>query len=272
MSQSELLNRLSSGQYIPTGSILHRTDPRAKILGVFALLLSITLTGQSSGLIAGLAVTFLLLLAARIPLKYAIRGLLAPLPFIFLLAVLQLFITPHAGSVVYLSWWFLSISAAGVHLSILLILRFLGLLLLLILAGTTLSTLELIYGLDLLFKLLQVLGIHTQSITMVVQIMLRFIPFLAMRTENITRSQAARGALWGSEQGNLIQRARQMLPLLIPLFTTSLQQADTLTNAMLARGYGSTTRRTGLRVYSFKWKDGLFLLLCLAACAAILYL
>ena len=271
MSQFEVLNRLSSGQYLPTGSILHKMDPRAKIPGFTALILALTLARHTIGLTAALLLLILILIAGKIPLKHALRSLLAPLPFILLLAVLQVFITPAGQNAQKLfSWHFLSITSTGIQTAFMLVLRFFGLLLLLLAASASTSTLELIYGLDLLFKPLQKLGIRTQSITMVVQIMLRFIPFLAMRTEKIARSQASRGAIWGSRQGNIFQRARQLLPLLIPLFTTSLQQADTLTQAMLARGYGSTVQRTGLREYHFRWKDAGFILLCLAASAAIL--
>lgn len=107
---------------------------------------------------------------------------------------------------------------------------------------------------------------------MAVQIMLRFIPFLAINAEKIAKSQASRGADWDSSKWGIFRRARQFLPLIIPLFSVSLQQADILTNAMLARGYGSNTNRTGLQEYRFTWKDLLFLILSVCAAWLILFL
>jgi energy-coupling factor transport system permease protein len=273
MSQFEYLNRISLGQYLPTGSIIHRIDPRSKILGYTILILALTLTKQITGLLAAIILIILLLLSSKAPITFALRGLLPPLPFITLLAILQLFITPHpSGDRLLFSYGILSISATSLRFAILLLIRFTGLILLLTLASVTLSTLEMIYGLDLLLKPLNKIGIRTISIAMVVQIMLRFIPYLAINAEKIAKSQASRGADWDSSKWGIIRRARQFLPLIIPLFSVSLQQADILANAMLARGYGSNINRTGLQEYRFTWKDLLFLILSVCAAWFILFL
>jgi len=273
MSQFEYLNRISFGQYLPTGSIIHRMDPRSKILVYTILILALTLTKQIAGLLAGIILNILLLLSSKIPISFALRGLVQPLPFILLLAILQLFITPHpSGDHLLFSYGILSVSATSLRFAILLLLRFTGLILLLTLASATLSTLEMIYGLDLLLKPLNKIGVRTNSIAMVVQIMLRFIPFLAINAEKIAKSQASRGAGWDDPKGNIFQRARQFLPLIIPLFNTSLQKADNLTNAMLSRGYGSNIKRTGLREYHISWKDLVFLILSGCSVWLILFL
>jgi len=271
MSQFEYLNRISFGQYLPTGSIIHRLDPRSKMLGYTILILALTLSKQIPGLLAAIILIMLLLQISKVPIVYALRGLLPPLPFIVLLAILQLFITPHSsGDRLLFSYGIFSVSATSVHFAILLLIRFTGLILLLTLASLTLSTLEMIHGLDLLLKPLNKIGIRTDSAAMVVQIMLHFIPFLAINAEKIAKSQASRGAEWDSSKGGIIRRARQFLPLIIPLFSVSLQQADTLTNAMLARGYGSNPNRTGLHEYRFTWIDSVFLIF--SACAGWLIL
>ncbi len=170
---------------------------------------------------------------------------LAPLPFILILALLQLFITPAHEEMCCTSpgasWQ--SPHPEYMQLSCWCCAS-LGLILLLTLATAALSTLELIYGLDLLFKPLQKIGLNTRPITMVVQVMLRFIPSLLLSAER-SRKHRLPGAAWGSASGGLLKRVRQFLPLILPLFSTSLQQADVLTQAMLARGYGSTAERTG---------------------------
>lgn len=273
MSQFEYLNRVSLGQYLPTGSIIHRIDPRSKILGYTILILALTLTKQITGLLAAIILITLLLFSSKAPITFALRGLLPPLPFITLLAILQLFITPHpSGDRLLFSYGILSVSATSLRFAILLLIRFTGLILLLTLASITLSTLEMIYGLDLLLKPFNKIGVRTISIAMVVQIMLRFIPFLAINAEKIAKSQASRGADWDSSKWGIFRRARQFLPLIIPLFSVSLQQADILTNAMLARGYGSNTNRTGLQEYQFIWKDLLFLILSVCAAWLTLFL
>jgi len=273
MSQFEYLNRISLGQYLPTGSIIHRMDPRSKMLSYTILILALTLTKQITGLLVAIILIILLLSSSKVPITFALRGLLPPLPFITLLAILQLFITPHpSGDRLLFSYGILSVSATSLRFAILLLIRFTGLILLLTLASVTLSTLEMIYGLDLLLKPLNKIGIRTNSIAMVVQIMLRFIPFLAINAEKIAKSQASRGAEWDSSKGGVIQRARQYLPLIIPLFSVSLQQANMLTNAMLARGYGSNTNRTGLQEYRLTWMDLLFLILIVCAACLILFL
>jgi energy-coupling factor transport system permease protein len=271
MSQFEYLNHISFGQYLPTDSIIHRLDPRSKILGYAILILALTLSKQIPGVLAAVILIMLLLLVSKVPITYTLRGLLPPLPFIVLLVGLQLFITPHPrGDHLLFSYGILSISATSLRFAILLLIRFTGLILLLTLVSVTLSTLEMIHGLDQLLKPLNKIGIHTDSAAMVVQIMLRFIPFLAINAEKIAKSQASRGAGWDSSKGGVIQRVRQFLPLIIPLFSVSLQQADTLTNAMLARGYDSKAKRTGLHAVRFTWMDLLFLIF--SACAAWLIL
>jgi energy-coupling factor transport system permease protein len=271
MNQFEYLARISFGQYLPTGSFIHRLDPRAKLVGYFLLIMAISLSKQTAGLLTAIFLILALLIFSKVSLKYALQGLLPPPPFLMILAILQLFITPHpTGDRIIFSWWILVISITSIRYAILLILRFTSLILLLTLVSVTLSTLEIIHGLDALLKPLNKIGIHTDSAAMVVQIMLRFIPFLAINAEKIAKSQASRGAEWDDPKGGIFQRVRYILPLIIPLFIISLHQADTLANAMLARGYGSSSIRTGLHEYKFKWKDLIFILFC--GCAAFLIL
>ena len=273
MNQFEYLDRVSFGQYLPTGSILHRMDPRSKILVYVILILAMTLTKQIMGLLLAILLVLLMLFISKVSISFALRGLIAPLPFILLLAILQLFIAPRpSGDQLIFSYGIFSISTASLHAAILLCMRFTALILLLTLVSATLSTLEMIYGLDMLCKPLQKIGVHTNSIAMMVQIMLRFIPFLAMNAEKIAKSQASRGAEWDNSKGGVMRRARQILPLILPLFSINLQKADILANAMLARGYGSTIQRSGLREYQFRWIDLLFVVLSSFTAWLILYL
>jgi energy-coupling factor transport system permease protein len=261
MSDFEYLKKVTVGQYMPLGSWLHMLDPRVKLLGYSSLLIALTLTVKLNGLLIGMAIVLLLLIFSKIPWKYALSGLLTPLPFLLILAVIQLSITPHDISSVP----FFRISGAGIYpegvfAGIRLLARFSILVILLTVTSATLSTLEMIHGLDLLLKPLKNLGFHSGSAAMAVQITMRFIPFLAINAEKIAKAQASRGAEWGVRKGNLFKRVRQVFPLIIPLFNNSLRQAETLADAMLARGYAGNVTRTSMIEYRTTFKDWIFLL------------
>lgn len=260
MSDFEYLSNISMGQYLPLKSFLHQRDPRAKLAGITLVVLSLTISNSIFGAGLGLVAILALLIISRVPAKYALKGLIKPLPFLLILAGLQLFITPHSKDalpVFQLSG--IQIFETGIKAAILLLMKFAGLITLFFISGASISTLELIHGLDLLFNPLTKLGIRTQSASMTLQITFRFIPFLAISAERIAKSQASRGAEWGSGKMTLVKRVRQVIPLLIPLFNSSLRQAETLAEAMLARGFENTSSRSGLREYTFTWLDTAFL-------------
>ena len=267
------LQSVSVGQYIPSNSFVHKLDPRTKITIFFMLSMAVTLSKSVMGLLSAICICILLLLLSGISLQNALRKLRMPLPIIFLLALLQLIITPHApGERVVFSVWVLTVAETGVRIACMLVLRFIALVWLFTTAGAAISNIEMIYGIDLIFKPLRKIGIHTHTLTMTIQMMLRFIPYLVFNAEKIARSQAARGASWDDPHGGPIQRARQILPLIVPLFSTSLQQADSLARAMVARAYGASIQRTGLREFHRTIRDVLFALLCLGAASMILFL
>ena len=272
MSDFEYLSKISMGQYFATHSVIHRLNPAFKLAAFSLFILATTLCKPWQGLLLLLGATLILLGVSKISLKYALRGLLAPLPFILILAVIQvLMISYQSSQADWFSWLFLRVNNAGLLSGGILCLRFFALVLLLTLTSATLSTLEIVHGLDILFKPLNKIGIPSGQAAMVIQIMLRFIPSLALNAEKIAKSQASRGAVWGDPNGNLFQKTRQMLPLLLPLFTISLQQADTLAEAMLARGYASRNIRTGLKEYTAGFPEMLFILLSFFLCALAVF-
>lgn len=272
MSRFEYLGKISIGQYLPFRSILHRLDPRAKLVGYTFLTLALTFSAHIWGLSTALGITLVLFAISRTPLQYMLRGLLPPLPFLMLLAILQAFIAPHAiSSQPICSILSLAVFPEGILAAAALLLRFSGLLILLTVATVTISTLEMIDGVDLLLRPLNSLGIPTAPLIMVIQITLRFIPFLAINAEKIAKSQASRGAEWDMKGGGIFRRARRVLPLLIPLFSSSLQQAETLAEAMLARGYAANAHKTSLVSYCLRWSDAIFILFSAIASALILF-
>jgi len=272
MSQFEYLRSMSIGQYLPLDSPVHRLDARAKLLVYTTLIIAVSLAHQAAGLLLALAIAGILMAASRTPSAYALRGWLSALPFLLALAALQLFIvTPADTAFPLLDLFGLRIFSAGIESAARLLLRFSVLIALLTVASATLSTLESTHALELLLKPLSWVGLNPTPLVMVVQIMLRFLPFLALSAEKIAKSQASRGANWDGRRDGLIARARRVLPLIIPLFINSLRQAETLADAMLARGFSEKRARTSLRELRFRLLDGLFLLAGLGSSLLVLF-
>jgi energy-coupling factor transport system permease protein len=272
MSDFEYLSRISLGQYLATNSMIHRLNPGVKLAGFSLMILAMTVCKSWQGLLILFGTALIFLLVSRVSIKYALRGLLTPLPFILILALIQILMVSYQSSQpAWFSWHFLKINWVGLLSGAILCLRFSALLLLLTLSSATLSTLEIVHGLDNLLRPLGKIGIPSGQAAMVIQIMLRFIPSLALNAEKIAKSQASRGAVWGDPKGNLFQKTRQMLPLLLPLFTISLQQADALAEAMLARGYASRNTRTSLKRYTSGINDLIFMTLTMALSGLALF-
>ncbi|MBM3137777.1 MAG: energy-coupling factor transporter transmembrane protein EcfT [Chloroflexi bacterium] len=273
MSEFEYLKNLSMGQYLPVRSCIHQRDPRGKLIAAALLVFSLTLSNSLIGVGFGLIAVLFLLLLSKVPANHALRSLLPPLPFLVFLAVLQIFITPHAsGAEPIVRILGIGIFLEGFRSAFLLLMKFLGLIVLFSILSASISTLELIHGLDLLLKPLKRIGIHTGVAAMTVQIVFRFVPFLAISAERIAKAQASRGADWESGRVNLVKKVRQIVPLLVPLFSSSLRQAETLADAMLARGFESSHARTGILEYQFTWQDAVFLLGIGIAAYLILFL
>jgi len=274
MNQFEFLRSVPIGQYLPVDSVLHRLDARARLLAYFALVLALTFSRHLAGGLLGLAAALIFLAVGRIPLRYALRGLATPLPFLILLAALQVLFnagTPTPESVLF-SIGSLEITPSDFWAGGMLLLRFAGLILTIGLATYTLSTTEMIQGLNHLLRPLAALGLPAQDLVMTVQVTLRFLPLLAQTAERIAKAQASRGADWDARGGNLLARARRIVPLIVPLFLASLRRAETMALAMDARAYGSAPARTSLVAMHFGVRDGLFVLLALLVAAAVVLL
>jgi len=270
MSNFEYMGRVTIGQYLPIDSVLHRLDARARIFIFLLPLLLITFESRLLGLLLALGLVFIGLVLAHIPLRYALCGLLPPLPFLLILAILQIFLTRNQTPLVLYKYGPLILTWGGILAGITLILRFTGLILGISLATFCLSTSQLVHGLESLLRPFNRIGIPTRDLIMVIQVTIRFLPLLAQTSERIAKAQAARGAEWGAGQGSLLQRARQVIPLLVPLFITSLHKAENMALAMDARAYGSSPRATSMVEFKFRLSDGLAVAATAAICLAML--
>lgn len=267
----EFLPLVTIGQFFPTGSIFHRRDPRARLLFFTLILLAITFSPSLLGVIAALLVTLVGLILSRVPIRYALKGLLAPLPFLIFIALLQLlFFSSTTGTVVYFKWGIIVLTQSSCLAALLLLLRFLALILWLSLMSFCLSSSEAISAMSSLLNPLNRLGVHTMDLVMSIQVAMRFLPLLAQTAERIAKAQASRGAEWGTKRGGIIAQIRRVVPLIVPLFVTSLRRSDTMALAMDARAYGIQDRRTSLYPLTWKGRDTLLLLVGAVLTAGIL--
>ena len=195
MNDFEFLRNINIGQYMPGTSPLHRLDPRAKIVIFTVFILALTFTRSLWGLAFAFGFCLVGLLLARIPLRFALRGLATPLPFLLFLALLQLFLTPAASPAdVLWQWRFLQITGSGVMAAVTVLVRFTDLILAIGLATSITSSSDLLSGMSALLRPLSAIGIPAEDAVMVVQVALRFLPLLAVTAERTAKAQASRGA------------------------------------------------------------------------------
>ena len=239
-----MIQNITLGQYFPGNSFLHRLDPRMKLLLTLALIIIVFFVKGIAGyvLLYGLIIGCAAL--SHISPKFLIKGM-KPILFIIVLTFLlnALF---SSGSTVWWSFGFFSITKEGVLNAVFMALRLVFLMVCTQLMTLTTSPIALTEGLEVLLKPLQKIGFPAHELAMMMSIALRFIPTLMEETDKIMKAQAARGADF--ESGNLLKRARAMVPLLVPLFVGSFRRADELAMAMEARCYHGGTNRTRMRI------------------------
>jgi len=256
MSDFELLRHVTIGQYLPTGSPIHHLDPRAKMLMAGLLVLGGVLCSSAIALSAALAVVLLGLAMARISLRYALQGVRPALPFLLLLALLQVFTIPanDVGQVLW-QWWRITITLTDLQAAVMVLIRFVMLILGLSLFSFTTSLTELTHGTEHLLRPFQRVGLPAHELALVAAIAIRYVPLLALETERIAKAQASRGADLGRGGGNAFRRAIRLLPLLVPLFVAALRRGETLVLAMESRNYTGGKGRTHLIHLKARWVD-----------------
>jgi len=231
------------GQYIPIDSPIHRLDPRAKIIFAGVAIIELFLIkGWLAFLLVGIMVGFLVSLA-HVPLGYLFRSLKPILFLLVLTLVLHIFFTP--GEYVY-ERGFIHISMTGLQRGVFIVVRLCLLIMVTSLLTLTTSPVELTDGIEYLLSPFKRWGFPAHELAMMMTIAIRFIPTLLEEADRIMKAQKARGMDF--ESGNFIQRARNLVPLLVPLFINSFKGADELAIAMESRCYRGGEGRTRLRV------------------------
>jgi energy-coupling factor transport system permease protein len=260
MENLELLRYVTIGQYLPTGSPIHRLDPRVKLLGFGALVLAVAFNGSYLGNLVMLATILGLVALARVPLAYTLQGIRPALPIILVLAALQILLPPPAfsaapGCAVLVSWRcpgfvegpFLQVTDCTLRLVVVSALRFGELIILTSLLTLCTPITDLSRGIERLLAPLARLRFPAHEMALVLTIALRFVPVLAQEMERIVRAQVSRGADFGGRSRlRFIRQTRQLLPLLVPLFLISLRRAEELALAMDVRCYTGGAGRTHL--------------------------
>lgn len=246
MFNFELLRNVTIGQYIPTGSIIHRLDPRAKIVATGVLILAISFNRSlvANFIFAGIVIAITLL--ARIKLSYVARGILLGLPALILIFIMQFlfqgWVDPPGR--IFFEWGWIRVTRYSLHIIALSMLRITGFIFLTSLVTMTSTTTELTHGIARLLQPFRRFGVPSHEVALIFTIALRFVPTLAEELERIIKAQLSRGADIGGSFWRPDKTARSLLPLLVPLFLGAFRRAEELISAMEARGYISGDGRT----------------------------
>ena len=262
------LNNITLGQYYPADSVVHRMDPRVKILLLIAVIVAIFLAGNLLAFVPVIAFLVIVTKLSKVPVKMMLKGL-KPLRLILILTfVLNLFFLQ--GETVLLDLGFAQIKKEALILAVHYSLRLVLLVLFSSILTLTTPPITLTDGLERLLSPLRVVRFPAHEMAMMMSIALRFIPTLMEEADKIMKAQTARGADF--ESGNLIARAKAMVPLLVPLFVSAFRRAGDLAMAMEARCYHGGEGRTRLRVLKCGQRDYIACAVMALVIAAILLL
>ena len=261
------LKDITLGQYFPGNSLLHRFDPRSKILFTVLFIAAIFLC---KGLVSyGITLLILLMMIgiSKVQPRVFLKGMKPVVFIVVCTAILNLFYT--SGTVLW-SWGILKITEEGIWKAGFMVLRILMLIACTLLLTYTTSPILLTDGLEMLLRPLKKLHFPVHELSMMMSIALRFIPTLIQETDKIISAQKARGADFDS--GNLIQKAKALIPILIPLFISSFRRAEELAIAMECRCYHGDEGRTSLRQLRYAGRDYGLIVFSIALCAGIVVL
>ena len=258
------LKDITLGQYFPGNSILHRLDPRTKILLTAMYIVALFLAKQLVGYGIMMVVLASAIAVSKVKLKTIFRGLKPIMIIIIITAFLNLFWTP--GQTIW-KWGFLNLTVEGIWSAIFMVLRISMLILCTFLLTYTTSPILLTDGLENLMGPLKKIHVPVHELSMMMSSALRFIPTLIEETDKIMSAQKARGADF--DTGGLMDKAKALIPLLVPLFISAFRRADELAIAMECRCYHGGEGRTRLRQLKYRKADVAFLVCGLAVCVAV---
>ena len=245
-----MIRDITIGQYYPANSVIHRLDPRVKLLGTIVFVVTVFFISDFIGLLFATAALGAVIVISKVPLKYMLKGLRAIFILMLFTVLLNVFLTP--GEVIF-QLGFLKITMEGIVLAAKTAIR-----LVYLIVGSTIMTLtttpnHLTDGLEKALNPLNKLHFPVHELAMTMSIALRFIPIPTEETDKIMKAQIARGADF--ESGNLIQRLKSLIPILVPLFISAIRRANDLAMAMEARCYRGGIGRTKMKPLVYAKRD-----------------
>lgn len=254
------MDKLILGRYIPGNSLIHRLDPRSKLI---AMILYIIIVFWANNFITNLIMltfTLVVIFLSQVKLSFFFNGIKPMVGIILFTTIFQMLFTQ--GGEVFLSLWIIKITSYGLSQAALIFARFLLIILFSTLLTLTTTPLSLADAVESLLKPLERLKVPAHEIGLMLSLSLRFVPTLMDDTTRIMNAQRARGVDFG--EGNLIQKVKSIIPILIPLFASSFKRADALAIAMEARGYQGGDGRTKYRLLKWTTKDSLTILVIIS--------
>lgn len=252
-----MMEKMIFGRYVPANSLIHRLDPRSKLMVIFLFVCIIFFANNWITYVIIGIYTFLMLGLSRIPFRFLYAGLKPVIWLVILTLLLQVFFTKE-GSLLY-ELGPIMIYEEGVRQGIFISLRFFFLILMTSLLTLTTTPIEITDGLETLLNPLKKVRFPVHEMALMMSISLRFIPTLMQETDKIMKAQIARGVEFAS--GPIKERIKAVIPLLIPLFVSSFKRAEELAVAMEARGYRGGEGRTKFRQLSWRLADSLQLVI-----------
>ncbi|WP_026511472.1 energy-coupling factor transporter transmembrane component T family protein [Butyrivibrio sp. LC3010] len=245
-----MLRDITLGQYYQTESVLHKLDPRVKITATLVYIVSLFVVDNFIGYAIAAAFLIMAVMLSNVPVKFIFKGMKAIFFLLLITMTFNLLLTPGEPIV---KFWILSITKEGIKIA-----AMMGIRLVFLITGSSIMTLtttpnQLTDGLEKLMNPLKVFHVPVHEISMMMSIALRFIPILMEETDKIMKAQMARGADF--ESGSVIQRAKSLIPLLVPLFISAFRRASDLAMAMEARCYRGGEGRTKMKPLIYHRND-----------------
>lgn len=246
-----MIRDITIGQYYPAKSRLHRLDPRVKIMGTLLFLISLFCVGNIWGYVVATVFLVAVIRISKVPFKFIVKGLRPVIMLLMITVIFNLFLT-KTGNIIW-EVWILQITDEGIKSA-----GFMTIRLIYLIIGSSIMTFtttpnDLTDGIEKLLWPLRKIKVPVHEIAMMMSIALRFIPILLEETDKIMKAQIARGA--DLESGNIIQKAKAMIPILVPLFVSAFRRANDLAMAMEARCYRGGEGRTKMKPLTYKSKD-----------------
>ena len=247
-----MLRDITLGQYYQTESVIHRLDPRVKLAGSLLFIISLFFFRNFIGYLVAALFLAVVIGLSHVPFRFMVKGMRAVVFLLLITVVFNLFLTPGEALV---SIWKLTITKEGLATAVTMAVR-----LTMLIIGSSIMTLtttpnNLTDGLEKGLRPLKLFKVPVHEVAMMMSIALRFIPILLEETDKIMKAQIARGADF--ESGNLIRRAKALVPLLVPLFISAFRRANDLAMAMEARCYRGGDGRTKMKPLIYKRRDGI---------------